>query len=271
MHRGGRMTGHQLLLQPHNERHIAAVRATHDAMIGVGLSSSIRTSDPINQKGRIDTVRTGKLKLYLALLFLRPIYRAKSNVLHHQWTRELPLRPSKGGVGRKLPLTEHAGLPQNLQCACLSATGCGAGKHEHEGRYCKSFLHLAIRPVLGFPNGQNRSQFANLQCRLPAPMWSGRASQEGFAHTDGPRGCVGDDGTNAWHGHQALAGSVLFGDGRNLPRKHLDRLVVPAPVEWPSRLGPAPTQQTPQALASHHKAEIEKWTSMIKAAKIKVE
>src|SRR5262249_24208549 len=30
-------------------------------------------------------------------------------------------------------------------------------------------------------------------------------------------------------------------------------------------------QQTPQALASHHKAEVEKWTSMIKAANIKSE
>src|SRR5262249_46907532 len=30
-------------------------------------------------------------------------------------------------------------------------------------------------------------------------------------------------------------------------------------------------QQTPQALASHHKAEVEQWTSMIKAANIKAE
>jgi len=34
--------------------------------------------------------------------------------------------------------------------------------------------------------------------------------------------------------------------------------------------GPADWAQHPP-LASHHKAEIEKWTSMIKAAKIKVE
>jgi hypothetical protein len=30
-------------------------------------------------------------------------------------------------------------------------------------------------------------------------------------------------------------------------------------------------QQTPQALAAHHKAEIEKWTPMIKAASINAE
>jgi len=30
-------------------------------------------------------------------------------------------------------------------------------------------------------------------------------------------------------------------------------------------------QQTPQALAAHHKAEIEKWTPMVKAANIKIE
>ena len=30
-------------------------------------------------------------------------------------------------------------------------------------------------------------------------------------------------------------------------------------------------QQTPHALAAHHKAEIEKWTPMIKAANIKTE
>jgi tripartite-type tricarboxylate transporter receptor subunit TctC len=30
-------------------------------------------------------------------------------------------------------------------------------------------------------------------------------------------------------------------------------------------------QQTPQALAAHHKAEIEKWTPLIKAANIKAD
>ena len=32
-----------------------------------------------------------------------------------------------------------------------------------------------------------------------------------------------------------------------------------------------PAHQTPQALAAHHKAEIEKWTPMVKAANVKVE
>ena len=32
-----------------------------------------------------------------------------------------------------------------------------------------------------------------------------------------------------------------------------------------------PAHQTPQALAAHHKAEIEKWTPMIKAANIKTD
>jgi tripartite-type tricarboxylate transporter receptor subunit TctC len=34
---------------------------------------------------------------------------------------------------------------------------------------------------------------------------------------------------------------------------------------------PAPEQQTPQALAAHHKAEIEKWWPLVKAAGIKPE
>ena len=34
---------------------------------------------------------------------------------------------------------------------------------------------------------------------------------------------------------------------------------------------PSPEQQTPQALAAYHKAEIEKWWPIIKAANIKVE
>ena len=32
-----------------------------------------------------------------------------------------------------------------------------------------------------------------------------------------------------------------------------------------------PADQTPQALAAHHKTEIEKWTPMIKAANIKTD
>ena len=32
-----------------------------------------------------------------------------------------------------------------------------------------------------------------------------------------------------------------------------------------------PAHQTPEALAAHHKAEIEKWTPMIKAANIKTD
>jgi tripartite-type tricarboxylate transporter receptor subunit TctC len=33
---------------------------------------------------------------------------------------------------------------------------------------------------------------------------------------------------------------------------------------------PAPEQQTPEALYAHHKAELEKWTPIIKAANIKL-
>src|SRR5215510_14364706 len=53
---------------------------------------------------------------------------------------------------------------------------------------------------------------------------------EEIAHADSRNGCTGDYGTNAWHGHQTLAGSVIFGQGRNLARQRLDPLVEPAPV-----------------------------------------
>jgi tripartite-type tricarboxylate transporter receptor subunit TctC len=76
-----------------------------------------------------------------------------------------------------------------------------------------------------------------------------------------------------WHG--------LWGP-KNLPKPVVDTLngavgkafEDPAVVKRVSDLGmtlPAPNQRTPQALATYHKAEVDKWWPIIKAANIKVQ
>ncbi len=61
-----------------------------------------------------------------------------------------------------------------------------------------------------------------------------------------------------------------FCPGRFISRNYTDCNLKQRFVEFGTNISP-PEQQTPQALAAFHKAEIEKWWPVIKAANIKAE
>jgi tripartite-type tricarboxylate transporter receptor subunit TctC len=78
---------------------------------------------------------------------------------------------------------------------------------------------------------------------------------------------------SVWHG---------FWVPRGTPKEAIDKLVAatqealadPAVQKRLAELGqdiPTKEQQTPEGLAKHHKAEIDKWWPIIKSANIKVE
>jgi tripartite-type tricarboxylate transporter receptor subunit TctC len=76
-----------------------------------------------------------------------------------------------------------------------------------------------------------------------------------------------------WHGIWAPKATPKNVVGR-LNSAITDALADPAVRQRLSDLGqeiPPPEQQTPEALGAHHKAEIEKWWPLIKAAGIKAE
>jgi tripartite-type tricarboxylate transporter receptor subunit TctC len=76
-----------------------------------------------------------------------------------------------------------------------------------------------------------------------------------------------------WHGIWAPKATPKNVVGR-LNSAITDALADPAVRQRLADLGqeiPPPEQQTPEALGAHHKAEIEKWWPLIKAAGIRAE
>jgi tripartite-type tricarboxylate transporter receptor subunit TctC len=78
---------------------------------------------------------------------------------------------------------------------------------------------------------------------------------------------------STWYGMWVPKGTP--GDAiRKLTAAAMDALADPSVRERLAALGqeiPPPEQQSAEALAAHHKAEIEKWWPLIKAANIKAE
>src|SRR5262249_43260963 len=115
-----------------------------------------------------------------------------------------------GERDRKL-VVMHArcgGLDPALEAVAFP--GLGPQPKDNARRLHEEHAQVAIT-AFGDATEQSTTTRRHLPWHQSEPGAEVAALAEDIADADGRHGCTGNDGTNAWHGHQSLAGSVIFG------------------------------------------------------------